>query len=1056
MPSSNDEVFHADDTPDELKGNRQARKKQKKKAAKQKLELEHDDSKDSSSEGPELQVPLRLLCIVTAANRQSRAPTLNPVAPSPPPSRSPSPSLDAQLSVTTLDPSPLDKVLSPVSKPPALYSPTQQQHHPFVPTSEPSPPQDGVMLGHEASKLPSRLSGAGSPLHAASLSSSPQGGIRLPPSFISRGFTETSPSAHTASTPATQATAFPRTKHVQSYEPPPPHMPQRHFSRLADFDFSRPAHTEKFLQAGSRGYYCGFDTWQTPRGSQSIGTSSVVLVGFEGGLEIHRVNRQKSEMLGRLEGLQGGVIEAKILPWTVRNDSLDHLRPLVACVIHGPLLGQSEPQQSTEADIKEYHTFVEVYSMRSMQRVATLFQTKPQRIHQPVTSQGFTPPPPAGNLSIAAEGRFVVVTSGVSGEIYVFATRNKSSAAEQSPFCCLGKYWSSLKTKPSSADDRHAGVTGESASIRQKNAKRPVFALSDRWLAIDPPLVSCSQITLKGTTGMMSHVDPVSIASHASPAPSLLNCEVDAPFNESLISRVAKTTTREIYKGAQQGLQAIKTYMNRPTNSNGDPAYYGSPQSPQPDQIAFPPTHAHSNEPQASPIEPALVSIVDLDKLLDREEREAKAPLTPPTTFHLNDGCSFLSFSPDGLSLLATNHIGDESRVWHLPRINDGRAVVTDPSFVGTVRLASRFPRMSTSVVTDAVWSPCGKRIAIITEKGTVHLYGIQSLEQKPTMVLQSNIPSPSSSPRDEPQAPSGGFMSNVRAGWQSIHGLATRPRTGSTGIVSTIGSASMAARYAGGRAVRQGLSKGFVMAAEGAHNIRHAEDNKIRLHPTQHSVAPRCVQWQQGKDRDIIATLCNGILTLLAVRDVAYTQQRKTTFSPAVEKTPLWSMSLPTISSEVLPAAVLGSLDPDGPHGGCAREGTHGFCVWNTHTTNQRRTSNVSLGKRKVVMPVQDKDTNPPYMPYHRLPTINLFTTYPASDQVVEEKDDWVFGLPLPANRRVSSSQQEDTDGGYDEGITEGDMEGFVGEMDETLRAQGFFNTGQNGDTGEEKLVDM
>jgi hypothetical protein len=53
MPSSNDELFHAEDTPDEVKGNKASRKKQKKKAAaKQRLEAEDDSSKDSSSEGP--------------------------------------------------------------------------------------------------------------------------------------------------------------------------------------------------------------------------------------------------------------------------------------------------------------------------------------------------------------------------------------------------------------------------------------------------------------------------------------------------------------------------------------------------------------------------------------------------------------------------------------------------------------------------------------------------------------------------------------------------------------------------------------------------------------------------------------------------------------------------------------------------------------------------------------------------------------------------------------------------------------------------------------------
>jgi hypothetical protein len=910
------------------------------------------------------------------------------------------------------------------------------------------------MLGHDGSKVPSRLSGAGSPLHAASLSSSPQGGIRLPQGFMSRAFSDTTNATY-ASAPPNQPTSFANANQNMPYETLPPHMPQRHFSRLAEYDFSRPVHADKFLQAGSRGYYCGFDTMQMPKSTSSTGTSSVVVVGFEGGLEFHRVNRQKTEVLGRLEGLQGGVVDAKILPWTARDDPLEHVRPLVACVIHGPVLDREFAPTPSAADIKEYHTFVEVYSMRTWQRVSRLYQTQPERIHQPVATKGFTPPPPIGNLSIAAEGRFLLITSGVSGEVYVFAVRSKQSAPGQQPFYCLAKYWSSLKSRTSSPDERSTIMTGDPATSRTKGAKRAVYALSDRWLAIQPPLRSSAQMTLKGNTGSISHIDSVGIASHASPAPQLPNCEVDAPFNDSLISRVAKTTTREIYKGAQQGFQALKTYINRPANPNGDPAYYGSPQSPQAEQNAFPPTHAHSNEPQTSPIEPALVSIIDLEKSLERAEREVKGSQPPSSTFQLNDGCSFLSFSPNGLSLLATNQIGDESRVWDLTRINDGRAVNADPSSVGTVRLVSRFHRLSPSIVIDAIWTVRGDRVAIVTDKGTVHLYGMQSLEYKPTVMLPSNFPSPGSSPREETQAPAGGFMSNMRAGWQSIHGLATRPRQGSSGIVSTLGNASMAARYAGGRAVRQGLSKGFGMAAEGAHHIRHAEDNKIRLHPVHQSVAPKCVQWQHGKDRDIIATLCNGVLTLLAVKNVSHTQHRKTVVSPAIEKTPLWTQALPTMSSDMLPPSVLGLLEPEGPHGGCAREGPHGFCVWETSPAQlaQRRASSVSLGKRKVRVPHQDKDTNPSYMPYHRLPTVNLFTVSQTKGQTEESGDAWVFGLPLASSSRVSS-QQDDTTATFDDGITEEDMEGFVGQMDETLRGQGFSN--KDHESEEEKLVDM
>ena len=104
--------------------------------------------------------------------------------------------------------------------------------------------------------------------------------------------------------------------------------------------------------------------------------------------------------------------------------------------------------------------------------------------------------------------------------------------------------------------------------------------------------------------------------------------------------------------------------------------------------------------------------------------------------------------------------------------------------------------------------------------------------------------------------------------------------------------------------------------------------------------------------------------------------------------------------------------------------------------------------------MPVQDKDTNPPYMPYHRLPTVNLFTVSQPKSQVDETDNTWVFGLPLAASSRVSS--QQDSDEAYDEGITEEDMEGLVGQMDETLRAQRFSPNHDEDGFISTNLVDM
>ncbi|KAG9969515.1 hypothetical protein KCU98_g15056, partial [Aureobasidium melanogenum] len=94
--------------------------------------------------------------------------------------------------------------------------------------------------------------------------------------------------------------------------------------------------------------------------------------------------------------------------------------------------------------------------------------------------------------------------------------------------------------------------------------------------------------------------------------------------------------------------------------------------------------------------------------------------------------------------------------------------------------------------------------------------------------------------------------------------------------------------------------------------------------------------------------------------------------------------------------------------------------------------------------------------MPYHRLPTVNLFTVSDSRIQTDETDDAWVFGLPLSPNRRVSGPQDNTADDAYDEGITAEDMEGFVGQMDETLRGQGFSKSNHELDAQEEKLVDM
>ncbi|TKA50776.1 hypothetical protein B0A55_11947, partial [Friedmanniomyces simplex] len=134
----------------------------------------------------------------------------------------------------------------------------------------------------------------------------------------------------------------------------------------------------------------------------------------------------KMEVAGRLEGLRGAVIDAKVLPHTSIYDSASAVRPLVAVIIHGPLSNEREASEGggrdQQAKATEYQTTVEVYSLQKQQHIATLYKSTTVKMEQPVLGHLSLPPKPRGDLSLDAAGRFVVLSSGKSGEVFVFTS----------------------------------------------------------------------------------------------------------------------------------------------------------------------------------------------------------------------------------------------------------------------------------------------------------------------------------------------------------------------------------------------------------------------------------------------------------------------------------------------------------------------------------------------------------------------------------------------------------------------------------------------------------
>ena len=838
--------------------------------------------------------------------------------------------------------------------------------------------------------------------------------------------------------------------------PPAPHLQQAHYYAAPEIDLGRPKQEPEDHVPGES-FCCVFDSLPPSGHDASGNTENVLLVGFDHGLNVYHIGKNHLDPTGCLEGLRGSVIGARILHSQCVSDR--PLEPLVAVIVHGPYVVSgtsstsgnnatveefepsiSEMQALQAAAITHYQTTVEIYSLRKGQHIRTLFRSPKVEINGGTSPTAV--PPPVGDLSVQAKGRFLVISSGISGEVYIFERTLHGSPETAPGFKCLGKVWTrtgSRKTRSVSTSSTESGPAQmhDALAAGTRRSYAPVLSLSNRWLAVAPPS-SLALTTLHGEIepDILGYKAP-GVSSHAPTAEPQISCDLDTPEGESLLNKAARDFAQGFLKTAQwvglEGKQAWSNYWSKPSEQRQQ-GLATSPINPPltslPNQQNFPPTHAQDNSVNRVRNQPALVSVLDLEKLSKSQQSKAASILQPLATFSLPSGCSLLSFSPSGLHLLTASAKGDVEIVWDLVRMvhgEPGRAGDPDALSKGpSVRQIAKITRMTEARIVDVVWTePKGDRLAIVTDRGTVHINDLPSsaflwppsrrILRSTTAVNHSNATSAQTDDNPRPvSAGAGGtissafgmFTGKTQPLFDAVRGRRPSIGGGFSGLGGMALTAGIGAKS--GRAVAAGFNRSVGAAAAGTVNtIRHLGENRLALPSSQSAVVPGCVRWLSGKGLGRIAITGGGIVRIYSIRQSSNSKPRQR--RPSVfGKRPV-EFSLPKEPFPIQNITTRKFPNPRSSPESSAPRGSFWLpqSALPTSTASKLETHPLSYA---------ELDTSLAYQPFHTDRRVNLYI-YNHEDTSAVPIDSqgtgtWVFGEPIPVTKiSIGSTGHEDDD---------------------------------------------
>lgn len=758
------------------------------------------------------------------------------------------------------------------------------------------------------------------------------------------------------------------------------------------------------MKAGGRGYAYGFDTIPRLSGNSTRGRDTVVLTGYEGGLVVNSVTKNGVDPIASLKGLRGGVYYAKILPWTLQGQGSDP-SPLVAVVVHGPVLPSmpsevknegnfnSGPERSGAASpaatdlglrdaagfrntpVEFYQTTVDVYSLKDSRRIAVLLEGPKTPLKIPITSPLFQAPAPSGALRVLVESGNIVVASGQTGECWVYRQATIPHEPEIE-FRCVGKLWTTLQQPLADASPQESDWSRP--TVHRQSVRAPIVALRGKWVAYCPAAPS-SQMSLRAAVpGPVQGKAPGLTSLTPPQLPSVVS-DVDLPASDSIMNKLMRETTQEVISGAkwigERGLLAFNSYWNRsgtqsqparsPTNTQPWPAPFGPRAEPQ-----FPPTHGTA-APAISK-EPGLVSIVDIETSLNASS------IHPITTF-ATSGCSFLSFAPNGLSLFTVSSKGDVQTVWDLMRIQYTKssplhtAALSNFSIGPRVRQIAQFSRMTVARIVDVSWmKPNGECIAMVTERGTVHLLDLPS----------SAFAWPPPRRRVQPQeaatnAPDGNTSAvSIAAGalnsaWDAARPLINRTRRSSSiaNGPQTTGSKIVEHANYGGKMLAAGISHSLGKTGSAINQFRHSGDNRISLPASSNAPGPSCVILVANRKEHSLFVLGDGLVRTFPQRprkaSVAEGRQSATRFRRYKD------FRLPMLPDDIIAPAVKRVIDPDEYLDLMEKEGDG---INNTMVLSGRPKLTRHNLSAESSIPQAEIESSAPYQPFHTDKRVALF----------------------------------------------------------------------------------
>ncbi|KAL2257971.1 hypothetical protein VTK26DRAFT_8896 [Humicola hyalothermophila] len=794
--------------------------------------------------------------------------------------------------------------------------------------------------------------------------------------------------------------------------PPLPHQPQPHFYGAPAIDIDM--QPQSGMKAGENGYHFGFDTLPTPNAERSPGKDSVILAGYEGGLEVFSVGKRGLEYAASLKRLRGGVYHAKILPWT--SAARSELYPLVAVVIHGPSIPLPTPEVTVEGDydevsaerseamanvnpdpaaknigarmgagfIESYQTTVEVLSLKTGEPVSILLEAPKIPLKTSITSPGFQAPPPTGAFHIHADGGNIVVSSGITGECWVY---RQAPASSEHPihFRCHGKIWTTLQQPPrgEAAQEAERGRNPVPARPRPQAA---ILSLCGRWIAYCPAAPS-SQIALRASVPVPVYGRAPGLVSMTPPQLPPAGTDVDLPLSESVMNKIMRDATQELIQGAKwvgkQGLQAWNNYWNpQPSQQPRSPTLtsqsWGSAATGRPESAQFPPTHGTVTQPVAK--EPGMVSILDIETLGSSNNPH------PIATFTIPHGCSFLSFSPTGLSLFSASSKGDVQAVWDLMRIQNTKSsplqATGSPSGGPRVRQVAQFSRMTVARIVDVAWTrPNGERLAMVTERGTVHLLDL------PTSAFTWPPPRRRRTQEAKTAAPEGpnsavSIASNALSSVREVaRPLINRQRRSNSNTPAPTGAGIGEYAAHGGKVIAASISHSLGKTGNAINQLRHTGENRVALPASAAPPGPSCVAWVSGKRNHTLFALGCGLVR-------TFPTKRPRVTSGGANRAPRLNryrdFEVPLLPDDVLSPVVKRILDPDEYLDLVERDMDGGT---NTLVLNQARprvqTHDCSA---ELSIPQAEIESSAPYQPFHTDRRVALYELNPPQTQDRQE----------------------------------------------------------------------